>query len=168
MIEHVVHPFKPVYDNDCTMLVLGTIPSPASREGSFYYGHPRNCFWQVLSAVFDEPVPFSIEDKTRLVLKHSVALWDVLASCDIKGAEDGSIKRPEANDFTQILAETKITKIFTTGEKAYKLYNALVKKKTGIDAIKLPSTSPANTNRYPINTLIDYYMVLRIGKVFKE
>jgi len=168
MTEHIVHPFEPVFNTECTMLVLGTIPSPVSREVRFYYGHPRNRFWQVLSAVFDEPVPFSVDDKTQLVLKHGIALWDVLASCDIKGAEDGSIKNPEPNDFTRILSETKITTIFTTGEKAYKLYNTLVKKKTGIEAVKLPSTSPANTDRYPVNTLIDYYMVLKTGKIFKE
>jgi hypoxanthine-DNA glycosylase len=168
MIEHVVHPFQPVYNSECTMLVLGTIPSPVSREVEFYYGHPRNRFWQVLSAVFDEPLPYSIVDKTGMVLKHNIALWDVLAACDIKGADDNSISKPEANDFSAILAETNITKIFTTGEKAYKLYNTLVKKKTAIEAIKVPSTSPANTNHFPINTLIDYYMVLKTGKVFKE
>jgi hypoxanthine-DNA glycosylase len=150
------------------MLILGTIPSPASRENEFYYGHPRNRFWQVLSAVFDEPAPFSIDDKTRLVLKHGIALWDVLASCDIKGADDASIRKPVANDFSQILSETKITRIFTNGDKAYRLYNALAKKQTGIDALKLPSTSPANTPTFPLNTLIDFYMVLKTGVKHKR
>ncbi|GMO42859.1 MAG: DNA-deoxyinosine glycosylase [Treponemataceae bacterium] len=162
MKEHIIHPFEPVYNSECIMLVLGTIPSPVSREKNFYYGNPRNRFWQVLSAVFDEPVPFSIDDKINFVLRHHIALWDVLASCDIDGADDSSITHPVANDFDPLLQQTKITRIYTTGEKAYKLYTALARKKTGIPAVKLPSTSPAN-GAFPINTLIDYYMCLKTG-----
>jgi hypoxanthine-DNA glycosylase len=163
MKERVIHPFEPVFDAQCTKLVLGTIPSPASRKNNFYYGHPQNRFWQVLSAVFDEPLPFSVESKTALVLKHGVALWDVLASCDIDGADDNSISHPQENDFAPLLQKTNITRIFTTGEKAFKLYNALAKNKTGITAEKLPSPSPANKRWYPTSVLIDYYMVLKTG-----
>ncbi len=157
----VCHSIDPVWDADCTVLVLGTMPSPASREAGFYYSHPQNRFWQVLSAVFDEPLPYTNEQKTKLVLSHGIALWDVLASCEIDGAEDASIKKPVANDFSEILSGSAIRAVYTTGEKADSLYRKLCRAKTGIESIPLPSTSPANRGRYPLNTLIELYSVLR-------
>jgi len=157
----VCHSIDPVRDGSSTVLILGTMPSPASREAGFYYSHPQNRFWQVLSAVFDEPLPFTVEQKTRLVLSHGIALWDVLASCEIDGAEDSSIRKPVANDISSILEGSAIRTIYTTGEKADSLYRKLCRSKTGIDAIQLPSTSPANRGRYPLNTLIEMYSVLR-------
>jgi double-stranded uracil-DNA glycosylase len=157
----VCHSLDPVYDGSSSILVLGTMPSPASREAGFYYSHPQNRFWQVLSAVFDEPLPYTPEQKARLVLSHGVALWDVLASCEIDGAEDSSIRKPVANDFTEILAKAQIRTVYTTGEKATSLYRKLCRNAVGIDAIPLPSTSPANRGRYPLNTLIEIYSALR-------
>jgi hypoxanthine-DNA glycosylase len=162
MFEQVTHPFPPVYDGECTALILGTIPSPVSRENAFYYSHPRNRFWQVLSAVFDVSLPYLLEDKKELVLDNHIALWDVLASCEIDGADDESIRNPIANDFSGLLSETKIERVFTTGEKAHKLYGKLCRKQTRIDAIPLPSTSPAN-QRISLNELINAYMALRTG-----
>jgi len=159
----VQHGIDPVYDAASAILVLGTMPSPASREAGFYYSHPQNRFWQVLSAVFDEPLPYTIDQKKRLVLSHGIALWDVLASCEMDGAEDASIKKPVANDFTAILAASPIKKVYTTGEKADYLYKKLCRQQIGIDSILLPSTSPANRGRYPLNTLIEIYSVLRKG-----
>jgi len=157
----VCHSLEPVYDASSSILILGTIPSPASREAGFYYSHPQNRFWQVLSAVFDEPLPYTNEQKTRLILSHNLALWDVLASCEIDGAEDSSIKKPIANDFAEILAKTQIKTVYTTGDKATLLYKKLCRNATGIESIGLPSTSPANRGRYPLNTLIELYSVLR-------
>ena len=157
----VHHSLDPVFDAASTILILGTMPSVASREVGFYYSHPQNRFWQVMSAVFDEPLPYTAEQKTRLVLSRGVALWDVLASCEITGSEDSSIRKPVANDFSAILSDSKIKRIYTTGEKAATLYRKLCRPKTGIDAIPLPSTSPANRGRYPLNTLIELYSVLR-------
>jgi len=151
----------PVFDSSSRILVLGTIPSPASREAGFYYAHPQNRFWQVLSAVFDEPLPYTIEQKTKLVLSRNIALWDVLASCEIDGAEDSSIRKPVANDFAPLLAAAPISAVFTTGQKAFDLYKKLCRSRTGIDALLLPSTSPANRGRFPLNTLIERYSVLR-------
>lgn len=163
-LELVTHPFEPIYNNESKVLVLGTIPSLISRQNNFYYSNPHNRFWQVLSAVFDESLPFSVEDKKNFVLKHGIALWDVLASCEISGSDDSSIKKPVVNDFSKILAETQIKTIFTTGDKAFKLYKKYCQKQTGIPAIPLPSTSPANQGRYPLNVLIDMYMVLKTGR----
>lgn len=159
--ETVLHAFDPVYDENSTILILGTMPSPASRENGFYYSHPQNRFWQVLSAVFDEPLPYTVEQKRRLVLSHGIALWDVLASCEMAGAEDASIRKPVANDFSALLAGSRIRTVCTTGEKAASLYRKLCRKATGIEAVPLPSTSPANRGRFPLNTLIELYSVLR-------
>lgn len=157
----VQHSLEPVFDSSCTALILGTMPSPVSREAGFYYSHPQNRFWQVLSAVFDAPLPYTIEQKRRLVLANGIALWDVLASCEIDGAEDSSIKKPVANDLSVVLSACPITEIYTTGDKAFTLYKKLCRGKTGIEAIPLPSTSPANRGRYPLNTLIEVYSILR-------
>ena len=157
----VQHSLDPVFDAESRILILGTMPSPVSREQGFYYSHPQNRFWQVMSAVFDEPLPYTIEQKTRLVLSRGVALWDVLASCEIHGAEDASIRKPVANDFSAILAASKISMICTTGERAATLYRKLCRPLTGIEAVPLPSTSPANRGRYPLNTLIEIYTILR-------
>lgn len=157
----VQHSLEPVFDGSSTILILGTMPSPASRENGFYYSHPQNRFWQVLSAVFDEPLPYTKEQKTQLALSHGLALWDVLASCEIDGAEDSSIRKPVANDLSLILSAAPIQAVYTTGDKAASLYRKLCRPKTGLDATALPSTSPANRGRYPLNTLIELYSVLR-------
>ncbi len=157
----VFHSLDPVFDGESRMLILGTMPSVASREAGFYYSNPQNRFWQVLSAVFDEPLPYTKEQKERLALSHGIALWDVLASCEIRGSEDSSIRKPVANDIAALLAKTSVTRIFTTGEAASNFYRKLVRPSTGIDAEPLPSTSPAARGRYPLNTLIEAYSVLR-------
>jgi G:T/U mismatch-specific DNA glycosylase len=159
--ELVTHSLDPVYDGSSSILILGTMPSPASREAGFYYSHPQNRFWQVLSAVFDEPLPYTTAQKTHLVLSHGLALWDVLASCEMEGAEDSSIRKPVANDFSALLAGSSIRKVYTTGEKAHVLYRKLCRSAVGIEAEPLPSTSPAARGRYPLNTLIELYSVLR-------
>ena len=142
----VTHTFPPVYAPDSSVLILGSIPSPKSREIGFYYGHPRNRFWSVLAQVLNEPVPAreDIEAKKALCLRHHIALWDVLASCYIHGADDGSIEEPVPNDIAGLLQKTQITHIFATGTKAYQLYRKYCEMKTGVEAVRLPSTSPAN------------------------
>lgn len=140
----VHHILKTIYNKDSQILILGTIPSPKSRENGFYYGHPQNRFWRVLADVLNCPFPHTIEEKTKLLLNHHIALWDVLESCDINGASDSSIKDPVPNDLNTIIHKTKITQIFVTGKKAETLYNKLCLNKTNIPCIYLPSTSPAN------------------------
>lgn len=142
--DYVRHEFQPVFDSKSEILILGTIPSPKSREQGFYYGHPRNRFWKVLSDVLEEPEPAEIEEKKQMVLKHKIALWDVLAGCEIRGAEDSSIKNPVANDMSFIINQAPIKRIYTTGGKAFSLYKKYCYPETGIAAVLLPSTSPAN------------------------
>lgn len=142
--QHVEHTFLPVYDENSKILILGTFPSVKSREQNFYYGHPQNRFWKVLARLTKETLPTTVEEKKALLLKHQIAVWDVVASCDIIGSSDSSIKDVVPADIPMILKKSQITRIFTNGEKAYRLYKKYCEKETGIEAVKLPSSSPAN------------------------
>lgn len=143
-MEHIIHSIEPVFDTESRVLILGTMPSPKSREVQFYYGHPQNRFWRVLAAVLGEELPQSVPEKKAMLLRHRIALWDVLAECEITGASDSSIRNPVANDFSVILDHAPVQAVFTTGATAWKLYTRLQKPHTGIEAVRLPSTSPAN------------------------
>lgn len=157
---HVTHEFPPLYDTECRILVLGSIPSPKSREQAFYYGHPQNRFWKVFAAVFGESVPETVEEKSRLALSHHVALWDALEECDIRGASDSSVKNPVPTDIPWLLSQTRIERIFATGAAAYKYYMQYNYPRTGIEAIRLPSTSPANC-AVSLARLIEEYKKLK-------
>ena len=143
-MEHIIHSIEPVFDAESRVLILGTMPSPKSREVQFYYGHPQNRFWRVLAAVLGEEVPQSVPEKKAMLLRHRIALWDVLAECEITGASDSSIRNPVSNDLSVILGHAPVQAVFTTGATAWKLYTRLQKPHTGIEAVRLPSTSPAN------------------------
>ena len=142
--EHIVHSFEPVYDKASEILILGTLPSVKSRENNFYYGHKQNRFWKVLATLLKEPVPDTIEEKKAMLLAHRIALWDVIQSCDIKGSSDSSIKNVQPTDIGMILEKTNITRIYANGNKAGQLYKRYQFPVTGIEAMVLPSTSPAN------------------------
>lgn len=143
-VEHIDHEIEPVFDSQSRILMLGTIPSPKSREQGFFYGHPQNRFWKVLAGVLGEEVPQNIAEKKDLLLKHKIALWDVCQSCSIEGASDSSIRDPQSNDLRLILDVAPIQAIFCTGAKATQLYRKLCEPELGISCVKLPSTSPAN------------------------
>ncbi|MCI5801521.1 MAG: DNA-deoxyinosine glycosylase [Oscillospiraceae bacterium] len=155
--EMVFHAFPPVWDPNSRVLILGTMPSPRSRENGFYYTHPQNRFWPVLSSVLGEPLPQNNEERRALALRRGVALWDVLASCEIRGADDGSISRPQPNDIAGLLARTGIRAVFTTGTKAAALYRRHCLPHTGREAVPLPSTSPANCRWYTRQRLEEVY-----------
>lgn len=140
----VVHPIEPLYNSQSRVLVLGTMPSPKSREAGFYYAHPQNRFWRVLAAVFQAEVPRSTAERAHFALAHHIALWDVLHSCEITSASDASIKNAAANDLTPILSAAPISAIFCTGAKSAALYKKLIYPATHIEARQLPSPSPAN------------------------
>ena len=142
--EHIIHEIAPVFDARSRVLVLGTMPSPKSRETGFYYGHPQNRFWRVMATVLKSPLPQTTEEKQALMLSHQIALWDVLHACTIEGAGDASIRDAVPNDIPPILRAADIRAIFTTGTKAYSLYNRHIRPAVGREAILLPSTSPAN------------------------
>lgn len=138
------HTFDPIYDKDSKILILGSFPSVKSRENNFYYGHPQNRYWKVLANILEVEVPETPEEKTEMLLKNNIAIWDVIHSCSIIGSSDTSIKDVVVNDFSEILANSQVKTIYVNGGKAYELYHKYAEKNTGIKAIKLPSTSPAN------------------------
>lgn len=142
--QTIRHPFQPVYDERCRILILGSLPSVKSRENQFYYGHPRNRFWKVLATVYKEEPPESIQEKQAFLLRHHIALWDVVAQCDICGSSDSSIKNIVPNDITGILKEAPVEKIITNGSKADELYRRYCQPFCEREAVRLPSTSPAN------------------------
>lgn len=142
--EHLTHTFDPVFDKDSKVLILGSFPSVKSRENNFYYGHPQNRFWKVLAQIFEVEVPQTIDEKRTFLLEHHIAVWDVIESCTIIGSSDSSIKDVVVNDFSKVLENSEIETIYVNGGKAYELYHRYAEKQTGIPAIKLPSTSPAN------------------------
>ena len=141
---HLNHPLNPVWNEDCKILILGSFPSAKSRETNFFYGHPQNRFWKILSYLLDEPLPQSVKEKESLLLSHHIAVWDVIASCDIVGSSDSSIKNAVANDIGFLLERSKIERIFVNGKTAERLYLKYILPKTGIEPCLLPSSSPAN------------------------
>lgn len=159
MPETVVHPIAPVWDSRSAVLILGSMPSPRSREEGFYYAHPQNRFWPVMAALFGEELPRGTEERRRFALAHRIALWDVLRSCEIKGASDSSIRNPVPNDIRPILDGAPIRAVFTTGGTASRLYRRHIEPVCGRVAIPLPSTSAANC-RTGLDALLSAYSVL--------
>lgn len=140
----IQHPIEPIYDKNSKILILGSFPSVKSREEGFFYGHPQNRFWRVLSAVYKVETLLTIEEKKKFLLENHIAVWDVIQSCDIVGSSDSSIKNVVPNDLQKILDEALIDKIFVNGKKAEQLYKKYIQLEIGREAICLPSTSPAN------------------------
>ena len=138
------HTINPVYDENSRILILGSFPSVKSREQKFFYGHKQNRFWKVVSGILGCEVPQTIEEKKEMLLKHHIAVWDVIQSCEIEGSSDASIRDVIPNDLSEILRTADIQAIYTNGGKAYELYQKYVYPVTKRGIIKMPSTSPAN------------------------
>ncbi len=156
----VTHTFEPVYDEKSRILVLGTFPSVKSRENAFYYGHPQNRFWKLLAALLEEELPVTVEEKKAMLLKHGIAIWDVISSCDIEGSSDSSIRNVEANDIAGLLAVSRIEKIYGNGDKACRLYDKFCKDRAKKEIIRLPSTSPANA-AFSMEKLLECWRVVK-------
>ena len=138
------HPFPPVYDERSRVLILGSFPSVKSREQGFFYGHPQNRFWRVLAAVFGAELPMTVPERRTFLLRQGIALWDVIASCEIVGSSDASIRNVVPNDLSVILDAAPIRAIFVNGKTAFRYYRQYAEPVTGRPAVCLPSTSPAN------------------------
>ena len=143
-MERIDHPIPPLYDRSSRILILGSFPSVKSREAMFFYGHPQNRFWPVLAAVLGCERPTTIEEKKWLALTHHIALWDTIASCEIEGSSDSSIRGVVPNDLTPILRGADIRQIYCNGGTSYQYFRRYQQQLTGREAVKLPSTSPAN------------------------
>ena len=142
--QKLVHPIPPTWDQTSRILILGSFPSVKSREMAYFYGHPQNRFWRVLSLLFDEPFPETVEERRGLLLRHRIAAWDVIASCTITGSADSSIRDVVVNDLSPILTGAPIRQIYVNGKKADALYRKYLLPQVGREAVCLPSTSPAN------------------------
>lgn len=148
------HPIPPIYDSESKVLILGSFPSVKSREQQFFYGHRQNRFWRVLAQVLGCAVPESIEEKRAMLLTHHIAVWDVIASCEITGSSDASIRDVVPNDLSPILTTADIRAIYTNGGKAHQLYQKYIFPANGRVARLLPSTSPANAG-YSLERLVE-------------
>ena len=139
-----VHPIAPVFDANSKILILGSFPSVRSREVGFYYGHPQNRFWKIISGICRETLPYETEDKKSLLLKNGIALWDVIGSCEIVGSSDTSIRNVKVNDISKITNRADIKAVFLNGKTAEKYFVKYVSSQIKTEYYTLPSTSPAN------------------------
>ena len=139
-----VHPFPPLFDVNSRVLILGSFPSVKSREGQYFYHHPQNRFWKVLAAVLGTEPPRTIEEKSAMLHKHHIALWDVIGSCTITGSSDSSIRDVVPNNLSAIFTGAQIRAVFCNGGTSHRYYKRYTEKQTGVEALCLPSTSPAN------------------------
>jgi len=158
-MTRIEHPFGPLYDENSRVLILGSFPSVKSREQNFFYGHPQNRFWKVIAAVTGGQVPKTIDEKRALILDNGLALWDSIASCEITGSSDSSIRNAKANDIRIITENCDIKKIFCNGKKSHELYRKYIEPVTGREAVCLPSTSPANA-QWTLEKLIREWSVI--------
>ncbi|MBQ9276206.1 MAG: DNA-deoxyinosine glycosylase [Clostridia bacterium] len=159
--RHVKHNFPPVIDKDCEVLILGSVPSVKSVEANFYYGHPQNRFWKILSALFGEDFVLlddenMIQKRKELLLSHHVALYDSVEECDILGSSDAHIKNVVPSDIASLIEGTKISKIFCNGNTSYKYF---VEYNKNLTAQPLPSTSPANAG-WSLEKLVEKWRVV--------
>ena len=157
---HIVHPFGPLFDEGSRILILGSLPSVKSREQNFFYGHPQNRFWPLLAALFGEAPPSTVAEKRALALRHRVALWDTIWSCDILGSSDSSIRAVVPTDLRPILARSGVRRIFCNGRTSGAYYKKYQEKELGIEATVLPSTSPANA-AWTMERLAEAWRVIR-------
>ena len=158
-MEQVTHPIAPVFDENSRILILGSFPSVKSREAAFFYGHPQNRFWKVVSGVLGCDCPRTIEEKRTMLLAHHIALWDVIASCRIEGSSDSSIRDAVPTDLSVLLARAPIRAVFCNGQTAFRLYARYQEQETGLPAMLLPSTSPANA-AYSVPRLLESWSVI--------
>ena len=158
--ESLRHPFPAIYAPDSRILILGSFPSVKSREQKFFYGHPQNRFWRIMAALLGTDIPQTTEEKRAFLLAHRIALWDVIASCDIAGSSDVSIRNAVPNDLSPILETASVRQIFTNGGTAHRLYRKYIYPLTGREDVVLPSSSPANAAR-SLDALIDAWQIVR-------
>ena len=145
-----IHPFKPIFDKNSKILILGSFPSVVSRKFGFYYANPQNRFWQVLAGILNASTPVSTDEKINFLLTHRIAIYDAAISCEIKGSSDAKMIAVEPANLEPIFSGARIVQVFANGGKAHEICEKHLKTQilnaTGKPPIKLPSTSPANAN----------------------
>ncbi|WP_122871929.1 DNA-deoxyinosine glycosylase [Campylobacter showae] len=156
------HPFKPIFDKNSKILILGSFPSVISRKFGFYYANPQNRFWRVLAGILNTPLPESIDEKIKFLLAHRIAIYDAAISCEIKGSSDAKMTAVEPANLEPIFSGARVVQVFANGGKAHEICEKYLKNQilnaTGKEAAKLPSTSPANAN-FSLERLVHEWMV---------
>ena len=160
MINRVEHTLDPIYDKNSKTLILGSIPSVQSRKQGMYYANKTNRFWLVMSKIYNE----KITDRRAFILKHHLALWDVIASCDISSSSDSSIKNVKVNDVRTLINNSKIKHIFLLGKKAYELYYEYLYDLVGIEGVYLSSTSSANARKSFFDLVEEFKIIKKVTK----
>lgn len=162
MREHqtIVHPLQPLFQADSKILILGSFPSIKTREYGFFYGHPQNRFWPLLERIFEESLGTDIEERREFLLRHHIAVYDVIYQCDIIGSSDSSIQNVVASDLSPIFKVADTKNIFCNGGTSYRYYRKYHEKKIGVESIQLPSTSPANA-RFSIDDLYNQWKIIK-------
>ena len=158
--QTIVHPLEAEFDKNSRILILGSFPSVKTRKYGFFYGNKQNRFWKLLSLIFEDEIGEKIEDKKEFLQRYQIALWDVIYKCDIIGSSDSSIKNVEPTDLSKIIKTARIQNIYCNGGLSYELYKKYQRKNLGMDAFKLPSTSPANA-RYSLEDLFDSWKIIK-------
>ena len=157
------HPFKPIFDKNSKILILGSFPSVVSRKFGFYYANPQNRFWRVLAGILNTPLPESIDEKIKFLLAHRIAIYDVAISCEIKGSSDAKMTAVLPANLEPIFKTANITQVYANGGKAHEICEKYLKNQilnaTGREPIKLPSTSPANAN-FSLERLVQEWTVV--------
>lgn len=143
--NETIYSFAPIFDNNSKILILGTMPSPASLRAEMYYSHPQNSFWKIIGCLLQENVGSEIQQKVRFLLYHCIALWDTLKSCKREGASDSNIKDFQPSDIYDLIIKCKnIKTVYLNGGSAYKFYEKFHAAQINLPYFLLPSTSPAN------------------------
>ncbi|MCL2517121.1 MAG: DNA-deoxyinosine glycosylase [Oscillospiraceae bacterium] len=155
-MDYIIHSIKPVYNHNSKVLILGTLPSPKSREAGFFYSHPQNRFWKIMEIIFGKPIDETINARIAFLLEHNIAMWDVISECCIEGASDATIKKVVVNDFSHIFLTAHIKAVFLTGKTAYNLYEKYCAKYHATPYYLLPSPSSANCAA-DVNKLVAEY-----------
>ena len=142
------HPFKPIFDKNSKILILGSFPSVISRKFGFYYTNPQNRFWRVLAGILNANVPERTDEKIKFLLSHHIAIYDAAISCEIEGSSDAKMSKIVPANLKPIFKEANISQVYANGGKAYEMCEQYLEdeiiKATKNEVIKLPSTSPAN------------------------
>lgn len=162
------HPFKPIFDKNSKILILGSFPSVVSRRFGFYYANPQNRFWRVLAGILNAPLPTSTDEKINFLLAHRIAIYDAAISCEIKGSSDAKITAVEPANLEPIFSGARIAQVYANGGKAHEICEKYLKTQilnaTGKEPVKLPSTSSANAN-FSFERLAQEWVI--VGKTLK-
>ena len=151
--------FPPSINDDCTILILGSMPGVTSLNAQQYYAHPQNRFWKIMFQLLENTtnIPTIYEERLNTLLRHHVALWDSIDSCNRQGSLDSDISNEKGSDIVSLIAAyPHIKTICLNGAKSFQIfkkYNKPLLTKDTLRILPLPSTSPANA-RWSLTALL--------------